>query len=107
MSIAHPPARRWGREPPPEGVPPTTVASPLRSCMSAAADLLSTSLVWDPVTGLSSPGGALAEPRSFHTATGLADGRVLVVGGSGLIGEGPSAQDDPLASAEVWTMADR
>jgi len=57
--------------------------------------------VWDPATAAFSPAGSLIEARSGHTATLLADGRVLVVGGY--------AYDDcdtyclhQIADAEVW-----
>jgi WD40 repeat protein len=49
--------------------------------------------IWDPATGYAGPTGSLAEEHRFgHSATLLADGRVLVVGG---------------ASADVWDPADR
>jgi hypothetical protein len=37
--------------------------------------------IYDPATGEFSPTGGLAHARAHHTATGLADGTVLVVGG--------------------------
>jgi hypothetical protein len=55
---------------------------------------------WDPLTGSFSSAGELTEGRNAHTATLLADGRVLVAGGSdndyGTTG---------LASAEIWDPA--
>ncbi len=42
--------------------------------------------IFDPVTGLLSMGPLLASPRFLHTATRLADGRVLIVGGVGSTG---------------------
>jgi hypothetical protein len=42
--------------------------------------------IWDPATGEFEETGSLAEPRVNHTATSLADGRVLIVGGSGHAG---------------------
>ncbi len=37
--------------------------------------------IYDPVTGTSTPTGSMTAPRSRHTATRLADGRVLITGG--------------------------
>jgi len=37
--------------------------------------------IFDPATGLSDVTGSMSTPRSYHAATGLADGRVLVTGG--------------------------
>ena len=56
---------------------------------------LATAQIWDPATASFDWAGTLAEARLAHTATLLADGRVLVVGG----GDGVW---DPIASAEVW-----
>jgi hypothetical protein len=53
--------------------------------------------VWDPATASFGPAGSLEEARQQHTATHLHDGRVLVVGGSGVEGE-------PVL-AEVWDPA--
>jgi hypothetical protein len=54
--------------------------------------------IWDPATGAFSPAGSLTEPRAGgHTATLLADGRVLIIGGWG--------DDELLASAELWDPA--
>ena len=54
--------------------------------------------VWDPRTRSFSPTGSLAQARERHTATLLADGRVLIVGGYSW----DSATGHTLASAEVW-----
>ncbi len=52
--------------------------------------------LFDPATGRFSPGARLSVPRAGHTATALADGRVLVTGG--FSGE----RLPPLAGAEVY-----
>ncbi|HYL36029.1 MAG TPA: kelch repeat-containing protein [Bryobacteraceae bacterium] len=54
--------------------------------------------LYNPVTGTFSPTGSTVSARSYHTATALLDGRVLVTGG---IGRFPPQQ--PLASAELYT----
>ena len=55
---------------------------------------VATTEIWDLVSYTFSPGPTLPEPRANATATILADGRVLVAGGTGT--------DGILASAEVW-----
>jgi len=55
--------------------------------------------LFDPATGRFTPGPPLSVPRAGHTATALADGRVLVVGG--FSGE----RQPPLATAEVYSPA--
>ena len=51
--------------------------------------------IYDPKTGTFTATGSMATPRGWHTATRLADGRVLVVGGE-------NARTD-LTSAEVYS----
>jgi hypothetical protein len=58
-------------------------------------DALATVELYDPVLEEFEPGGRLADARYAHTATLLADGRLLVAGGVGLDGV-------PIASAEVY-----
>ena len=57
---------------------------------------LATAEVWDPKTETSSATGPLHEPRAFHSATTLPDGRVLVVGGL------DNYDGSVHATAEVW-----
>jgi hypothetical protein len=54
--------------------------------------------LWDPVEGASTPTGSLVTGRPHATATLLADGRVLVVGGYG----GWAYSSTALAMAELW-----
>lgn len=56
---------------------------------------LSSAELYDPATGTFRPTGRLITPRRAHIATLLADGRVLVTGGS-------SARGNVLASAEIY-----
>ncbi|KFE71275.1 Kelch repeat-containing protein [Hyalangium minutum] len=57
---------------------------------------LVTAEVYDPASGTWSTAGAMATPRSVHTATLLPNGKVLVTGGS---------NSDFLATAEVYDPA--
>jgi hypothetical protein len=62
---------------------------------------LASAEVWSPATGAWRPAAPMSQPRWGHTATTLADGRVLVVGGTpGETVAGPTA-----APAEIWTPA--
>ena len=64
---------------------------------------LSSAEIWHPATSSFSPAGSMQLGRERHTATILADGRVLVVGGVGA----PAADfsDTSIAQAEVWDPA--
>ena len=53
--------------------------------------------LYDPASGTFSPTGDMTAPRSFHTATFLADGRVLVAGGSRF-----GFPESSIASAEIY-----
>ncbi len=64
-------------------------------------DPTATADLFDPATGLFSPAGPnMAAARVYHTATRLADGRVLVAGGYP-----PSGQWDIAESAELYDPA--
>ena len=49
---------------------------------------------WDPIAGVATDAPPLREARAAHTATLLPDGRVLVIGGTGVAGQ-------PLGSTEL------
>ena len=69
------------------------VATPPRQAPSCGDGLAT--LIWDPATGSFSPGPRLNEARDWGTATLLSDGRVVLIGGTGLA-------MDMAESAEVW-----
>lgn len=59
-------------------------------------------VLFDPATGTFTPTGELAFPRDNTTATVLQDGRVLVAGGSAVVGNPGSTT---IATAEVYDPA--
>jgi len=59
--------------------------------------ILATAELYDPATGQFSPAGSMHTARTLHTATRLADGRVLVAGGL--------AGRTPVATAELYDPA--
>ncbi|MGI9118541.1 MAG: Kelch repeat-containing protein [Acidimicrobiales bacterium] len=59
--------------------------------------------IFDPATGSWASAGSMASPRFEHSATLLADGRVLIVGGLGPVGEG--GEIGPLSSTEIYDPA--
>ena len=71
-----------------------TIAAPQPPATTGIPNVLSSTDVYDPTTGLVSAGPALNVGRMNHTATTQLDGKVFVVGGNN------GAQD--LASAEIF-----
>jgi hypothetical protein len=61
---------------------------------------LASAEIYDPVAGTFTPTGSMSTPRSFHTATLLDDGRVLITGGHRF-----NHWVSALASAEVYDAA--
>jgi len=78
-------------------VPPKTLT---RSDVSAPSPTPATIPVDTPSTGKWLPVGSLTAGRHSHTATGLRDGRVLIVGGAQGAFEGPG-----LAAVEIYDPA--
>jgi Galactose oxidase, central domain/Kelch motif len=61
----------------------------------SSSTTLASAEIYDPSTGTFTATGSMTVSRSFHSATLLGDGRVLVVGGF-------DGQRENLASAETW-----
>lgn len=59
--------------------------------------------LFDPKTGAWTPTGSMVTARFEHTATRLGDGRVVMAGGLGPVGEG--GEVGPLASTEIYDFA--
>lgn len=59
--------------------------------------------IYDPRSGTWSGAGQMSSPRFEHSATQLPDGRVLMAGGSGPVGDG--AELGPLRSTEIYDPA--
>ena len=75
--------------------------SPSVECMNP----LASAELYDPQTGAWSATHNMVEPRGAHTATLLADGRVLVAGGSGSAEVNPCQCHAPVGSAELYDPA--
>jgi hypothetical protein len=60
---------------------------------------LASAEIYDPKAGTFTATGSMTTPRSFHTATLLSDGRVLIAGG-----EDASNPPNDLASAELFDL---
>jgi len=58
--------------------------------------------LYDPGAGTFANTGSMSIGRTYHTATSLPDGRVLVLGGSTNIGSGTSTITEALASSEIY-----
>lgn len=66
---------------------------------NATVPELASAEIFDPSTGLFTPTGSMTEPRQDHAATRLADGRVLVTGGT-------TSNDVPaVATSEIFDPA--
>ncbi len=67
----------------------------------SASGVTALSVIYDPSTGVFSPTGPLNVARANHAVATLADGRILVAGGRGLVNGFPAY----LASAEIYNPA--
>jgi N-acetylneuraminic acid mutarotase len=67
-------------------------------CSSIASKTLDSAELYDPVTGAWSITGSLKQPRTYHTATLLLNGLVLVVGGQ----VASATSFDAIATAELY-----
>jgi len=63
---------------------------------------LASAELWDPTTGLFTPAGSLARGRIGHTATVLPDGRVLILGGEGIVDIVWNRGYRDFPGAELW-----
>jgi len=63
---------------------------------------LASAELWDATTGLFTPAGSLARGRIGHTATLLPDGRVLILGGAGVVDVVGNRGYRDFPGAELW-----
>ncbi len=85
--------------------PPTNPFQALSTTGGATADTLqatNASWIYDPDTNAWTATGNMSVRRGGHSATTLADGRVLIVGGFSSITDLYFAPDDGIACAEVY-----
>jgi N-acetylneuraminic acid mutarotase len=78
-------------------------AGTIRVVQPAAQQTTATAEVYDPATGIWSPTGSMSVGRSWHTATLLPSGKVLVAGG--FVTAVPAWTAQPTATAEVYDPA--
>ena len=55
--------------------------------------------IWDPIRETSTQTGSMLATRALHSATRLADGSVLLIGGNFVPG---TLTEEPVSSAEIW-----
>jgi hypothetical protein len=67
--------------------------------LTSTSEPVATAEVYDPATGAFTMTGAMATARERHTATLLADGRVLIAGGTTSAG---TADSSPTATVEIY-----
>ena len=89
----------------------------IRDSLSNSTDTLASVEIYDPATRTFSADGALGTGRSFHTATLLKDGTILLVGGKGTDGRaldsaevfdpktGKSSPTKPMSTARISASA--
>lgn len=94
------------------GISSETAASNCAPAGSNCRNLAATDTadIYDPRTGRVFAAGSLSRPRAFHAAAALADGRVVIVGGSGsgklnTLAPFPVVPDSAIRDIEVYDPA--